>query len=126
MNAPFPEPCPNCGPQGHLMAILLTDALGCDRCQGIFVIQPDGQTLEQMASPTPQPRQWRWDGQQWRRLRPPSDRWRWGLTGVVTLGLLALPLVLNGPVPGLMVLWLGVFGVGVVLAGLVVWMAHRR
>ena len=40
-------PCP-CRRKGNLKPIVLTEALGCDRCQQIFEIKKDGQVIEQL------------------------------------------------------------------------------
>jgi hypothetical protein len=59
-------PCPRC-PRGQLCPITLTEALGCQKCQKIFVIQPGGYTLEQLST---HPQVWRWDGQRWHSIHP--------------------------------------------------------
>ncbi|NJO95933.1 MAG: hypothetical protein HC764_07790 [Pleurocapsa sp. CRU_1_2] len=41
-------PCP-CRRNGKLQPIILTEALGCDRCQQLFVVKKDGQTIEQLS-----------------------------------------------------------------------------
>ena len=73
-------PCP-CRRKGTLCPILLTDAFGCDRCQQIFVLQENGQIIEQLAPHYPYKRSWRWTGFRWvstnrrlaqEELSPPS------------------------------------------------------
>ena len=56
-------PCP-CRKKGKLKPILLTEALGCERCQQIFVVQENGQTIEQLSS-IYHKKSWRWTGCRW-------------------------------------------------------------
>lgn len=62
-------PCPRCR-QGQLCPITLTEALGCQKCQKIFVVQPNGYTLEQLSTQPVGP-MWRWNGGGWSQIRPP-------------------------------------------------------
>lgn len=127
LSLPFPTPCPYCGSQGELIPITLMEAIGCDRCQSLFTFSPPDHTLEQVASPTPTPRRWRWTGQHWRRLPPHQQSpWFWGAVVLIVLTLLWMPILLNGSVPGLAPLWILVFLVVVVLPGVVVWVTYRR
>lgn len=57
-------PCP-CRRKGRLSSIVLTEALGCDRCQKIFVVQPNNQSIEELSSTYPYKRIWRWNGYRW-------------------------------------------------------------
>ena len=57
-------PCP-CRRKGNLKPIVLTEALGCDRCQQIFVVKKDGQVIEQLSS-VYQKKSWRWTGNRWK------------------------------------------------------------
>lgn len=57
-------PCP-CRRQGQLSPIALTEALGCNRCQQIFVVREDGYLLEQLSTHYPYKRIWYWTGKQW-------------------------------------------------------------
>ncbi|MGD1906164.1 MAG: hypothetical protein ACFB0C_09240 [Leptolyngbyaceae cyanobacterium] len=66
-------PCP-CGRQGRLSPIALTEALGCNDCQRIFVTQQSGQRLAPLASHAPEQRMWYWTGQQWRLDRASLQR----------------------------------------------------
>jgi hypothetical protein len=47
------------------MPIALTEALGCQRCQKIFVMEPESQTISLLSSPYPDKRQWQWNGKTW-------------------------------------------------------------
>lgn len=57
-------PCP-CRREGNLSQITLTEALGCDRCQRIFVVNQEGEVLEQVSNPSGHHQAWHWDGTQW-------------------------------------------------------------
>ncbi|MEM9215285.1 MAG: hypothetical protein AAGD25_13160 [Cyanobacteria bacterium P01_F01_bin.150] len=65
-------PCPSCQ-RGRLFAITLTEALGCEQCQRIFVLNDSGYSLERLATTYPQAKQWSWTGQQWSVKRPPKS-----------------------------------------------------
>ncbi len=57
-------PCP-CHRKGMLKSITLTEAMGCDKCQQIFVVDETGEYLEQLVNVSPYPRKWRWNGKNW-------------------------------------------------------------
>jgi hypothetical protein len=61
--------CP-CHRRGCLKPIILTEALGCDRCQQIFVVDENAQMIEQLSSSYPYKRAWRWTGHHWVLIRP--------------------------------------------------------
>ena len=56
-------PCP-CRRRGSLKPIMLTEALGCQRCQQIFVVKENGQVIEQLSS-IYHKKAWRWTGNRW-------------------------------------------------------------
>ncbi len=85
------HPCP-CRRQGNLCPITLTEAFGCDRCQQIFVIRPDGHTLEQLSSHYPYKRLWYWTGNQWHPIRRHSGEQCW-MFGVGLAFFIVLPLI---------------------------------
>lgn len=62
----YPCVCPR---KGKLNPILLTDALGCDRCAAIFTVAEDGHTLVQLDSIDPFQNSWSWHGTGWRAHR---------------------------------------------------------
>jgi hypothetical protein len=64
--------CPCCH-QGRLRPIVLTEALGCDRCQHIFSVK-DKLYIEQLAVTYPYRKLWFWDGKQWHLRRDPRDQ----------------------------------------------------
>uniref|UniRef100_UPI0030840BB5 hypothetical protein n=1 Tax=Petrachloros mirabilis TaxID=2918835 RepID=UPI0030840BB5 len=84
-------PCP-CRRQGSLLPIALTEAFGCDRCQQIFVIKPDGHTLEQLSGHYPYKRLWYWNGQNWQALRQKTGEQLW-VFGLGLAFLVVLPLI---------------------------------
>ncbi len=57
-------PCP-CRRKGKLSPILLTEAMGCDLCQQIFVVTETGKEIEQLSSVYPYKRRWCWNGKRW-------------------------------------------------------------
>ena len=67
-------PCPCRRQAGNLVAITLTEAFGCDRCQQMFIIQNNGYTLEQLAVPYPYKQRWQWQGRRWQPLGNPWRR----------------------------------------------------
>ncbi|WP_253276432.1 hypothetical protein [Synechococcus sp. PCC 6312] len=88
-------PCP-CRQNGELIPIVLTEALGCQRCQQIFVVRPDGYSIEQLVVTYPYKRIWYWTGLQWQALRRGLGDQPW----LYTLGLLIfllLPILLWVP-----------------------------
>lgn len=121
-------PCP-CRRSGKLKPILLTEALGCERCQQIFVVQDNHQEIEQLSS-IYQKRAWRWNGRKWINIYP-------GL-GPNSLSLLfvaiflfplffaiALPLVLQRLTAPSTIVWVMLFCLLITIAGLVLWLAYR-
>ncbi len=63
--------CPCCH-QGQLRPILLTEALGCNRCQHIFSVT-DKLYIEQLATSYAYRKLWFWNGRQWLLKRDPYD-----------------------------------------------------
>ena len=76
-------PCP-CRRKGNLKPIVLTEALGCDRCQQIFVVKKDGQVIEQLSS-IYQKKSWRWTGNRWKNAYA-----RWTQSYLSTMVILAV------------------------------------
>jgi uncharacterized membrane protein len=62
-------PCP-CRRKGRLLPIALTEAMGCDRCQKIFVLTDNERVLEQLSSNYPYKCAWRWTGNRWINAYP--------------------------------------------------------
>jgi len=105
-------PCPCCRRGGRLRRITLTDALGCDRCQQIFILKESDQILEQLSGTYPGQRAWYWDGQSWQRLYH-----LWGrMTPLSGLSLLLIRLPLLFMLLLLVILLLALFGLLQILA----------
>lgn len=98
-------PCP-CRRKARLIPIVLTDALGCDRCPNVFVVTPEGDQVEQVAGLLLSRRFWRWTGQQW-VLPETSGQMR---DQVLVCGLLVLVGILFY-LPGQWAVWGCVLGV---------------
>ncbi len=62
LNSEYPCPCRR---KGRLIPIMLTEALGCDHCQQIFVVEDNGYKIEQLSANYPYKKSWRWTGTQW-------------------------------------------------------------
>ncbi|MEL6494228.1 MAG: hypothetical protein AAFQ41_03780 [Cyanobacteria bacterium J06623_7] len=93
-------PCP-CRRNGRLKPIVLTEALGCDRCQQIFAVKKDGQVIEQLAS-IYQKKSWRWVGNRWKNN---YGVWQRNSLSIILLSLLSLGIVMVVIVPQ-MLRWL--------------------
>jgi hypothetical protein len=73
LNGDYPCPC-RC--RGRLIPIALMDAMGCERCQQIFVVADNAETIERVAPHYPSRQRWYWDGSQWLRTSQSlSDRY---------------------------------------------------
>lgn len=126
LNAEYPCPCCR---RGSIRPIALTEALGCDRCQQIFVLQDHGKAIEQLSTTYPYKRSWCWTGKRWIPNRSFPMRARNGnfalylLLGVlvVVILLLVAALDLNSSWQ-LTVLTLAV----IVLLILLFWFANQR
>ncbi len=94
-------PCPCCR-QGELQPILLTEALGCSRCQHIFALTPDSCGIKQLGTAYPYSRIWYWCGQAWMPLR--AYRGLAAAWIVCTCSMLLAGLIVAGPVG-----WVGWF-----------------
>ncbi|MBR8831380.1 MAG: hypothetical protein N5P05_002063 [Chroococcopsis gigantea SAG 12.99] len=120
-------PCP-CRRRGKLQPIILTEAFGCDRCQQIFVVQENGQTIEQLASHYPYKRVWRWTGFRWIAA---NSRFGEGFLPV-TLGIILLlmivwlPLMIKSPSNISVIFWAILAMLLVILPALIFWLAYRR
>ena len=120
-------PCPYCR-RGCLHPIALTEALGCDRCQQIFVIEENGLVIEQLSTSYPYKRSWYWTGKSWRL----NDSSGWGQVhfSVYLLVILLLVILLLPAAFDLASGWrvfLAMLGLAVViLIMLMVWLAYRR
>ena len=105
-------PCP-CRRSGNLKPIVLTEALGCDRCQQIFAVKKDGQVIEQLAS-VYQQKSWRWTGNRWQKADRRWKQSRFSILLILLFGLsvaivLILPQVLRWLNAQSIISWIVVF-----------------
>lgn len=63
-------PCP-CRRNGRLKPIILTEAMGCDKCQQIFVLAENKEYIEQLNPIYPYKKRWRWIGKRWINAQKP-------------------------------------------------------
>ena len=116
-------PCP-CRRRGRLQPIILTEAMGCDRCQQIFVVQDNAHVIEQLSSTYPYKKAWRWTGSRWASASQHlGDSYVPIMLGLILLILMVfLPLALQATVGISMAFWL----VLVILPAIIFWLAYRR
>lgn len=105
-------PCP-CRRSGNLKPIVLTEALGCDRCQQIFAVKKDGQVIEQLAS-VYQQKSWRWTGNRWQKAHGRSKQSHLSTLLILLFGLsvvivVVLPQMLRWLNAQSMISWIVVF-----------------
>lgn len=62
LNSEYPCPCRR---KGRLKPIILTEAMGCDLCQQIFVIEENQEYIEQLNPTYPYKKRWEWTGKRW-------------------------------------------------------------
>jgi hypothetical protein len=119
LNSEYPCPCYR---RGCLKPIILTEALGCDRCQQIFVVDDSGHKIEQLSVHYPYKQVWRWTGQQWSRDRTDwQERYLPLSLAIVALTLLSLLVAKHFILP-----WALFVLIFVTLPALLVWLAYRR
>jgi hypothetical protein len=120
-------PCP-CKRKGVLIPIVLTDALGCDRCQEIFVVTGNGYTIEPVSSTSPYKRAWSWTGKKWQDACRPCLEMYSPLTIFVVIGLLIIwiPLIIRFAVNAKIVFGLTITLILAILLALFVWRRYRR
>lgn len=118
-------PCP-CRRKGKLLPIVLTEALGCELCQNIFVLSPQGKSIEQLNISYPYKKVWYWTGRKWITQDKP---WRENLLLTAIVFLFAL-LIFCIP---LLVLKVGTSLISAIMVGLIIillfvclWFAYRR
>ena len=118
LNAVYPCPCCR---RGDLRLIALTEALGCDRCQKIFVVQGNGHTLEQLSTTYPHQRTWQWNGRHWHLVNTTLPQSPLVLGVTLSLSLAVVMLLMRG-----LMFWPAV--VLLALSGFLVmlWLAYRR
>ncbi|NEO68641.1 hypothetical protein [Moorena sp. SIO3H5] len=120
-------PCP-CRRRGHLVPITLTEALGCNRCQQIFVVDESGYVMEQLSTHYPYKKAWRWTGHRWSTIHGSlGESYLPVALGIVLVLLIVwLPLALHSQKgPGIIV-WALLAVLLAVLPAMMVWLAYRR
>lgn len=120
-------PCP-CRRRGRLIPIVLTEAMGCERCQQIFVVQDNGQEIEQLSSSYPYKRMWRWTGYRWvpSRSYVGESYLSVGIGIILLLLFIWLPLVLRSTASLSMIFWIGIPVLLVIIPAVLFWLAFRR
>lgn len=117
-------PCP-CHRKGCLVPIALTEALGCDRCQEIFVVDESGYKIEQVAVHYLYKPIWQWTGDHWIRLNAgPKVNIPLLFLALIIPILIWLPLVLHSTGP--IILWAIISFCLAILPAFIVWLSYRR
>lgn len=125
LNAEYPCPCRR---RGRLLPIVLTEAFGCDRCQQIFVLEDNGQAIEQLSSTYPYKRAWRWTGHRWSTANSGFGESHLPITlAIISVGLIVwLPLALRSPSGVSIIFWAIIAVLLAIIPALMVWLAYRR
>ncbi len=120
-------PCP-CKRKGLLIPIVLTDALGCDRCQEIFVVTENGYSIEQLSSTHSYKRRWSWAGKKWLDAYRSYNNLYSLLNVLVFLGLLIIwiPLISRLTINAKIVFGLAITTIFTILLALFFWRRYRR
>ena len=116
LNSEYPCPCRR---KGNLKPIVLTDALGCDRCQQIFEVKKDGHVIEQLSS-VYQKKSWQWTGNRWKNAyirQKQSYLFTIALMALIfaVLAFVALPLVLHWLSSWSIISWVVLFLIVVIM-----------
>lgn len=122
-------PCP-CRRRGLLKPILLTEALGCNRCQQIFVVKEKGKIIEQLSS-IYQKKSWRWTGYRWANVYP---GWAQSYLSALLLVMMILPIVAIMLLPLMLrlssaqniIAWALILSLFTILLALMLWLAFRH
>jgi acetyl-CoA carboxylase beta subunit len=62
--------CPRCR-KGNIYELnLMEEVLACNRCEHLFTLNFETQTIESLDSQTPI--SWHWNGKRWQRIKPPN------------------------------------------------------
>ena len=119
-------PCP-CRRKGKLLPIVLTEALGCELCQNIFVLSPQAKSIEQLNISYPYKKVWYWTGRKWITKGKP---WQENYFLLTTIGFLFSLLIC---VSLFVALKVGINLISAIMVGLIIillfvclWFAYRR
>ncbi|MBC6476973.1 MAG: hypothetical protein GDA56_03415 [Hormoscilla sp. GM7CHS1pb] len=85
-------PCP-CRRRGRLSNIILTEALGCNKCQQIFVVQEGATVMEQLSTNYPYKKTWCWTGREWQKVHSDWSEHYWSVILLTFLVLLVVCLL---------------------------------
>lgn len=124
LNSSYPCPCRR---QGQLLPIILTEAMGCDRCQQIFVVTDEEECIEQLAPSYPYKKKWRWNGKAWVSTQKPWQESYFYLTLTCFFAsiLISIPLLIS--FPGVVQLISAIMlGLILILLSISLWLAYRR
>jgi hypothetical protein len=120
-------PCP-CRRKGKLSNIVLTEALGCELCQNIFVLSPQGESIEQLNAHYPYKKSWYWTGRKWLITKKPwPDNYL--IIATMCVVLLSLYLLISTPLlislkGGINLFSVMIVGLIVILLSVFLWLAH--
>ena len=122
-------PCP-CRRKGNLKPIVLTEALGCDRCQQIFVVKKDGHVIEQLSS-IYQKKSWQWTGNRWKNAYTRGRQSYFLIMTFLAIGLtffaiIALPSMLRWLSSQSIIFWVVLFLIVSIMLILKLFVAHRH
>ena len=125
LNAEYPCPCRR---RGSLVQITLTEALGCNRCQQIFVVEEGGYVIEQLSTSYPYKKSWRWTGNRWTTAHASIGESYLPVALLIVMVLLIvwLPLALRSTTGPSIIFWALLAVLLAVLPALMVWLAYRR
>jgi hypothetical protein len=119
-------PCP-CRRRGILLPIILTEAMGCDRCQQIFVVAEKEGYIEQLNPSYPYKKRWRWSGKRWISAQKPWQEsfFVWGLLCFCFCILVSTPLFISFRVGANLISGV-IIGSILILLCFSLWLASRR
>ncbi|WP_308255338.1 hypothetical protein [Geminocystis sp. GBBB08] len=124
LNSQYPCPCHR---KGILLPIILTEAMGCDRCQHIFVVTEKEGYIEQLNPSYSYKKRWRWNGKRWILTNKPwqENYFLWGIISFFFFILVSTPLLiaLNS---GINLISGTIIGSILILLCFSLWLASRR
>ena len=117
-------PCP-CRRKGKLSNIVLTEAMGCELCQNIFVLSPQGESIEQLNAHYPYKKSWYWTGRKWLITKKP---WQENYL-IVAIMCFFLSLLISTPLlislrGGINLFSVIILGLIIILLSVFLWLTH--
>jgi hypothetical protein len=122
----YEYPCP-CRRKGKLSNIVLTEAMGCQLCQNIFVLSSNGETIEQLNAHYPYKKAWRWTGKKWIATEKPWQE-NYFILAILCFFfsiLISTPLLI-GLRGGISLISATIVGLIIILISMFLWFAYRR